>query len=1522
MSRRRTVVLASAATLFALGGLVAAGVAALTQTAWGREQIREYAVSLINKNLHGKMYIGRVDGSLFTSITVDSFAIRELNDSLFLSTGPIHIRFDPRDLLDRRIVASTVTVERPVVRIVEDSTKMWNYRRIFPSGPPKPPQPLAARNFGDYIFVNSARVENATVLLGMPWQPDDSLRGSRRDSAVAVALARKDKRIIRVGSNFQIERSWTNGTLVLGPSRIDDKDNIGRLFDVRRLDADEFDPPFKFSEARGTVRNKGDSLWADISHFRLPGSRGTAKGKVWWGSDLPTRYDLTFVSDSVSLADVAWVYPTLPTTGGGSMTLHIGNGRDLHVLEYALRDMDVRTMNSRLRGAMTFGTGAPVLVVKDVDLRAEPIDWILIEQFTGEPLPYPFKGNITATVKAKGGAVNRFQVDEGTFLFRDANVPGATAQGKVNGELDILFPAFTKFRGFNLALDHFDLRSIQAVNPGFPHFFGIVSGTARLDSLWTDVRFRNADITHRFGDGEPSRFTGNGRVTIGDKFLVYDLALDAKPLSLTTVARAYPEAELMYRGSFSGPLRLQGEAPDLALFTDLTGAPGTLAYDGRVDADSVDGYGYHGTLRFSNLDLRLLLDTASVPHTQLFGTADLDVKGDSLSVWEGPVDVSLDRSLIDSVRVYSGARARLRFGGGAVRIDSLSVESALASMTAKGGLGLLPSVRDSLEFTVTADSLGALRQYLVAASGEDSLLKSQMQRDSLGAEITGRGVVAGSLDSIDVRGALDIRNLTYGTYGAKVARVAFDLRDVMYPQVHGTVNVTADTLALGTVAVTNAGIDLDVASQREVKVGVLSTLSNGPVLEGRGMFGVSGDTTIAGITSMRIGLDGREWTLKRPASFSTTGGAFTLDTVRLAGSRGGEITVAGTANADSSVRAFLAMDSVSLADLANLAQSNMSLGGWLNARLEVEGTRSEPQMSLVGGVTGATVGQVNLAHASLDGRYADRRLFFGANVLRNDTSVVSMDGNIPIDLALAARDRRLLRGGPTDTLRVSVKSMALDMPVVESFLPAMSNATGRLSADFSLAGPVDRAALEGYLRIDSVSASIANLGIRLRDMNADLEAARDTLRIKRFSVVSGNEARDSLWLSGWVARLADEGAAFDVSLGARDFQAIANRRVAELSLSGGLKLEGSLDRSRLSGGVTLNNGVIVIPEFTGKKLISLDDPELFNVVDTTVFANRALLPKTSPDLIRNLTVDNVRIAMGSDVRVRSEEADIKLGGAVNVTVGERRGGTTPQLALDGSLQTERGYYRLDLGGLVQRTFNVEGGELRFLNETELNPILNISAIHTVRQISSTYGGRNDVRIRVRVQGTLTQPRLRLESADSLQLSESDLISYLVAGVPSFGIGGGLAENRFSGVGFALSTLSSYISAKFSGGLFDYVNIQTATGNAATVSGQEQQSRQGLLNGVQFGIGKQLGDRTFLSLTTGLCRLGAAGGQLSPVDLAQIIGVKLEQRLTDGYGFSFSLEPPLDKLFCDTGTDRSFTTTRRQYGFDLFRSWRW
>src|SRR3712207_7715486 len=73
----------------------------------------------------------------------------------------------------------------------------------------------------------------------------------------------------------------------------------------------ESNPPFRFSNVRGLVRILGDSVWLDLPHWDTPGSTGSAKGKVVWGSNLPVRYSIRVIGDSVSLNDVAWVYETL-----------------------------------------------------------------------------------------------------------------------------------------------------------------------------------------------------------------------------------------------------------------------------------------------------------------------------------------------------------------------------------------------------------------------------------------------------------------------------------------------------------------------------------------------------------------------------------------------------------------------------------------------------------------------------------------------------------------------------------------------------------------------------------------------------------------------------------------------------------------------------------------------------------------------------------------------------------------------------------------------------------------------------------------------------------------------------------------------------------------------------------------------------------------------------------------------------------------------------------------------------------
>ncbi|MEQ1691684.1 MAG: hypothetical protein ABMA00_10380, partial [Gemmatimonas sp.] len=79
MARRRTVVLATAAVLLGFAALGVSTVAMLTQTERGRALIMRAALPTLKRAIPGHLYVGRVSGSLFADITIDSLEIREPN---------------------------------------------------------------------------------------------------------------------------------------------------------------------------------------------------------------------------------------------------------------------------------------------------------------------------------------------------------------------------------------------------------------------------------------------------------------------------------------------------------------------------------------------------------------------------------------------------------------------------------------------------------------------------------------------------------------------------------------------------------------------------------------------------------------------------------------------------------------------------------------------------------------------------------------------------------------------------------------------------------------------------------------------------------------------------------------------------------------------------------------------------------------------------------------------------------------------------------------------------------------------------------------------------------------------------------------------------------------------------------------------------------------------------------------------------------------------------------------------------
>ena len=1523
MTRRNFIALVSLCVLVALGVIVVGTGLFATRSEYGQAALRRWIESRVASSVKGKLHIGRIGGNFLTGITIDSLELRDDEDSLFVATGKVTLHYDPRDLVDRRLYFRSVDLEHPQIVLRQHENWQWNYRRMFTSGRSGPKGP--ERGFGDFVILDSVHVRNGgSFRVTIPWHPDDSLRGARRDSAIRVNIARKDHEIRRTREGFTQTYRWTNAYAFLPHVRIAHPDSVGQSFAVDTLHSDETTPPFNWRNVRGTARVLGDSAWFRLAHWDLPGSTGRAEGKVVWGSDLPVRYAVRFVGDSVSLKDIAWVYPTLPTTGSGSMVLDIRNERDLHRLDYAITNLDIRSTKSRLRGQMTFETGGPVLSVHDVKLQADPVDFDLLRTLNGKPFPADWQGTLTGTVTARGGPLTHFHVDAANLTFRDKHVPGAVSNIQGKGELDILYPAITAFHNFSARTTGFDLRTLVAIYPAFPRMTGVISGDAVLDSSWLDVRVSNANLTHTDGPAEPTHATGGGRITYGTQFMAYDMMLQASPLSLTSLALSYPKMGL--RGTFSGPIRVKGIAPDLDVEADLTGAAGHITYVGKVDADSLGGYSAKGSGMFDALDAAALIGRDKPP-SRLSGTFDADLVGDSLANLVGALALKFGGSDVDGVRISSGA-SRLRFDRGVLHVDSLRADGPAVVAQARGTVGLTRSPgADSLAIALDVDSLGGLRRYL--ARVRDPGLQS-LAEDSLSGTLAFRGVLRGWLDSLGVSGTLNGSNLFVRGNRARSLAGSLALRSVD-GHLTGTIDASADGAIAGGIRVQAARLRADVLDVGRARFAAALSAESGARLRTAGEWRSLGDTMSVRLDTLDLSIGQSRWALQRPSLFATSPAGVTLDTLLFADASGARLT--GFVRAPAHIR--LRADSVPLADIGAFAQLPAALAGRLSFDMTVGGTREQPRVTLAAAANDLKYNDIVAERLTLDGGYEADRASLQANVLRGGRSILDATVSYPVALTLfSARTS-------SDSIRGRVHADSMDLALVEALSTKLRNTTGRLFLDLVLSGTPKAPHMGGHAVVRDGGIEIPTVGIRFAGIDAvvNVDAKSDSLSIDRLTLrspASGGTAS----LKGSVVYREIRNPRIDVRLDARNLRAVDKRGLARLDVSTGetgLTLAGTPVEATLSGAVNVDKGTIYIPELVRKQVVDLTPEDFAQFFDTTDVRNRSLMPQPPGALVEHLRLDGVSVRIGDEVWLRSREANIKLGGSLNVTRARDERETTRsslardargdsaryKLALAGTLSADRGTFTLDLTA-VQREFQVQSGRITFFGTPDFNPEISVTALYSVKQAS-----RADIGVRARIFGNFyPQPALELSSSDAY-LSPSDLVSYLVTGRPSFATGRdentAAAQIAFQFLSPTVGALASRVLRDQLGGVVDQIQIQSGAVNDPLGAGSSQSQFKSLLSSTRLGGEKQISDRLFFSFSTGLCQLGTDDPSQQGLNgFVSAIEGKLEYRFPllapDRFSLRAGREPAASALRCNSDRVRGFVATPQQWGVSLFRSW--
>jgi translocation and assembly module TamB len=501
--------------------------------------------------------------------------------------------------------------------------------------------------------------------------------------------------------------------------------------------------------------------------------------------------------------------------------------------------------------------------------------------------------------------------------------------------------------------------------------------------------------------------------------------------------------------------------------------------------------------------------------------------------------------------------------------------------------------------------------------------------------------------------------------------------------------------------------------------------------------------------------------------------------------------------------------------------------------------------------------------------YGDRKLEANLLLWRTGENVLQVETRLPLDLGFSGVKQRRVDG----PLSVHARGDSVDLAIVEALTPAINRVRGMLTADVNITGTWDAPRFSGGAEIRGGAMSLPGLGVRYDGLGGRFRFQGDSLLLDNVSLRSGGK----LDVVGSV-RLEDMSKPIlNLGFQAQEFRAVDVKSFLTLIGTGGLRLQGPLFHSTLTGDLTANSGVLYFADLVSKRIIDLEDPTIADLVDTTLLRRENLGAKFQNRFLDSLTIQSLRVNLGSDVWLRSAEANIQLGGEVQVSKAAKT------YAPSGTLDALRGSYTLKVGP-VTRDFTVERGSVRYFGD--LNAGLDIQARHTVRAVHG-----EEVPVIAKITGTLYAPKVTLESTLNPPISETDLVSYLVTGYPA-------NEAARVGQANALETGLSYFSSALSSELeraliqdlgipLDLIEIRPGVASG---------SRNATLT--QLAAGWQLGSKTFVTLNAGFC----------PENLGQFtysnLGASLEFRFSREWSLLTSIEPTLQSCRRDFGVSIS------------------
>ncbi|HEY2376546.1 MAG TPA: translocation/assembly module TamB domain-containing protein [Gemmatimonadaceae bacterium] len=1515
--------------IVALVGIV---VVVLTSTDWGHERVRRLALSQLQRRVHGRVSIGQLSGNLISGLTVHDLAISDSSGEPFLAAQEASARYALGALIGKKIWLTDVRLTRPLVVLDRPPGGKWNYQRIFASDTTQPAS--TTPGFGSWIRLENVTVVDGDLVVRTPWSPGTKLSPAARDSAVRDALSGRGRAMVVEAPHayagappFQklVELRSINATFPM--LRLADPSQKSRYAEIASLQmtALPFRPPAAVvTEMRGSFQFDNDSLWWKGIRASMPASHVSGDGSYAFSSG---DMMLSVRGAPAALNDLRWLYPRLPSEGGGNLDFALSwrGGVD----DYTARNADIALGSARVRG--DFGlTLSDTFALHDTNLRFANLDTRLAEQLIAG-FKSPRRGSFTGRAVVNGGE-HDLHVD-GDVAFADATT--GTSQLAAVGVIGFE-PNGMRANNLRLRMHPMQVELVKGLaGPKFQlPLSGIVTGTAVVSGDTKSQLAGNVDIAHE-DRGNYSQLTGTAAVRLptGGAAPWLDVNVVARPVSLAEVGRFVPSVGL--QGRAVGPIRLTGSLSNLAVASDLRLPDGgQLSARGTVGLTGAQHYDLALGLKIFNL--RTVL--ANGPVTSLTMTASARGAGFKPATMNATFAADLATSKWDSLAVDSGS-VRIAIASGVATVQKLNLSGANTLVSANGSFGLVATRTGTLNYHIAVDSLGALDRVLPHTAPDTGSIRPRpaaiaravrrgradsariARRTEIERLATGRamprlvvdtpkatpitlkgklfaaGTLSGNITNFDTRGKLGAADINVHGNAARMLIGEYAWTNARTSASTIALAVRGDSISATGFQFDSLAANLSYHAQNGGgRVEVLVRQGDQRDYGLKGDYVVNSNLRELRLADMQLRFDTTTWQSTHPATIESRAAGISVQNLELRSGSTSRIYANGLLPSNGSANFEVAIDNFPVGDLLDILQSDVDLKGLVSLHGTMQGTLASPRMrGALGVVHGVYKGDTVPDLRGTFG-YANRSFSGQLDLLhRARTPMATVTANLPLNLALSGTTSpRLLR----QPLAVDLTADSLPLELIPAFTGVVSEVHGVAAGQIAMRGTFDRPSLTGTFRLKKGIVRVASTGMYVDNLTAALSMANDTVRV---DTLTGRTGRGTIAVTGGLAVGDWRDPAFNLALEAHNAEVLNNDR-GRLNADANMRFTGPLNRPYLNGRVQVTSGVM---EFAtdNRSVISAGDPDLFNVADTALIADKQLFPAQSP-ILQNMRID-VAVGINHNTWVRTTDANVEIYTDYPVEVHVSHSA----LALTGAVGTDRGDYTF-----LSKRFTITRGSATFVGTPDLNPTLQATGEYQVQLTNAPA-----LNIQVLIGGTLKAPKVTLQSDAQPPKTQSELLTLLAFGGPTTN----LLEPEGSSLGGA--------------------------GQPGGVVGQSAQVAMTRLEGVALGVlfeqlqsraGKALGaDQFYISpgdtpeLQTGQQGWSnfikstrvEAGKYINPNTFVSVQlynnypGVRLEYRASKGWLYSAYTAP--QALLLEPTLEAQNSYSKQAYGALIIRQWR-